>query len=313
MVISFTVAVHLPRLLHRPLPGALALAAFLALIVSACGSGAATTSGGGKVNVVAAENFWGNIAAQIGGSEVKVTSIISDPSADPHLYASNAANAAAVARAQVVIDNGVGYDTFMNDLLSASGAHPAVVSAQAVLKVSGADANPHLWYDIPRVPAVAAAIEQALARVDQAHKAVFEANLAKFDRSLAPVKAVIATIRGKFSAAPVAYTERVPGYLLADAGLTVVSPPGFAAAIENGNEPAPGDVQALNALLSGHKVRLLLYNEQAVSAVTQRVRSLAQQNGIPVVGVSETLPPSDASYQAWQLRQAQEILRALGG
>ncbi len=313
MVISFSVVANLSRLLHRPVPGALALSALLALLLSACGSGTSTASGGGKVNVVAAENFWGNIAAQIGGGHVQVTSIISDPSADPHLYASNAANAAAVARAQLVIDSGAGYDTFMNDLLSASGAHPAVVSAQAVLKVSGADANPHLWYDIPRVPAVAAAIEHALARIDPANKAAFEANLAKFDRSLAPVKAVIAKIKGKYGGAPVAYTERVPGYLLADAGLTVASPPGFASAIENGNEPAPADVQAMNTLLSGHKVRLLLYNEQAVSAVTQRVRSLAQQNGIPVVGVSETLPPSDASYQAWQLRQAQEILRALGG
>ncbi len=262
---------------------------------------------------MAAENFWGNIAAQIGGSHVKVASIISNPNSDPHLYASDAANAAAVAQARVVIENGVGYDTFMSDLLAASGAHPEVVSAQAVVGVKGADANPHLWYDIPRVPAVAAAIERALARVDPTDKAAFQANLLSFDKSLAPLEAVIAQIRTRYPGAPVAYTERVAGYLLADAGLTVVSPPSFASAIENGNEPAPGDVLAMNSLLAGHKVRLLLYNEQTVSAVTQSVRSLAQQNHVPVVGVTETLPPSDSTYQAWQLSQAREILRALGG
>ena len=292
--------------------GALALTAVLLLLLSGCGD--STPAGTpGVVRVVAAENFWGDIAAQIGGGHVKVTSIISDPSADPHLYASNAANAAAVAQAQVVIENGVGYDTFMGDLLGASGAHPTVVSAQAVLGANGADANPHLWYDVPRVPAVAAAIERALAHSDPTDKATFQANLKAFDTSLAPLQAVITRIKERYAGAPVAYTERVAGYLLTDAGLTVASPPGFAAAIENGNEPAPADVQAMDSLLTGHKVRLLLYNQQAVSPVTQRVRTLAQQNGIPVIGVSETLPPLDRSYQAWQLRQARAILRALGG
>lgn len=290
--------------------GAVAALVVLALSLAACGNAG---SANGKVRVVAAENFWGNIAAQIGGSRVSVVSIISDPGADPHLYAANAANAAAVAQAQVVVENGVGYDTFMSHLLSASGTHPDVVSAQTVLGVDATDANPHLWYDVQRVPAVAAAIEQALVRADPADKATFEANLALFEKSLKPLRAVVTRIRARYAGAPIAYTERIPGYLLGDAGLTVASPPGFASAIENGNEPSPGDVQAMDALLTGRQVRLLLYNEQAVSPVTQRVRALAQQNGIPVVGVSETLPPSDATFQAWQLRQAEEILRALGG
>lgn len=295
-------------------PGcALCAVTLLALVVSACGGATVGAGSGSKVRVVAAENFWGDIATQLGGGRVRVTSIISNPNTDPHLYASNAANAAAVAQAEVVVENGVGYDTFMGDLLGASGAHPLVVSAQQVLGVSGAGANPHLWYDIPRVPTVAAAIERALARADPADKTAFQANLAKFDTSLAPLEAVIAKIKSAYGGAPVAYTERVAGYLLADAGLRVVSPPGFARAIEDGNEPAPGDVRAMDALFADGKVRLLLYNEQAVSAATQSVRALAQQYGVPVVGVSETLPPSDASYQAWQLRQAKEILRALGG
>ena len=256
------------------MPGALALMALLALLLSACGSGTSTASGGGKVNVVAAENFWGDIAAQIGGSEVKVTSIISDPSADPHLYASNAANAAAVAQAQVVIENGVGYDAFMNDLLERlrrpSGGRLGAGGAQGERR---------------RCQPPSLVRHPAGARRRRRHRAGAGAGRSRPTRppskptspsSIARwplLKAVIAQIRGKYGGAPVAYTERVPGYLLADAGLTVASPPGFAAAIENGNEPAPADVQAMNALLSGHKVRLLLYNEQAVSAVTQRVRS----------------------------------------
>ena len=300
------------RAKRRPALTGLGLAALLALLVSACGGGSAG-SGSGKVNVVAAESSWGSVAAQIGGSLARVTSIISNPNADPHLYASDAANAAAVAQSQVVVENGAGYDSFMADLVAGSGAHPVVVSAQDVLKVNGANANPHLWYDVARVPIVAAAIERALARADPAGKAVFQANLRAFDTSLAAVEAVVAKIRSTYGGTPVAYTERVPGYLLAEAGLRVVSPAGFARAIENGNDPAPGDVQAMNALLTGHKVRLLLYNQQTVSAVTQSTRSLALQNGIPVVGVSETLPPTAASYQAWQLRVAQTILHALGG
>jgi zinc/manganese transport system substrate-binding protein len=293
---------------------ALVAVVLAALVVVLAGCGSSTAAGTpGSVRVVAAENFWGDIAAQIGGRYTTVTSIISNPNTDPHLYTSNAANAAAVAQAQVVIENGVGYDTFMSQLLGASGAHPVVVSAQQVMGVTGANANPHLWYDIPRVPAMAAAIEQAITRADPAHKAAFQANLARFEKSLAPLQALIAKIKAKYTGVPVAYTERVAGYLLADAGLNVVSPPGFAAAIENGNEPAPADVQAMDALLTGRKVRVLLYNVQTVSATTQQVRALAQQYGIPVVGVSETMPPSQGSYQAWQLHQAQAILRALGG
>jgi zinc/manganese transport system substrate-binding protein len=295
-------------------PGyALCALALLALAASACGGAGAGGGSDGKVRIVAAENFWGNIAAQLGGNQARVVSIISNPNSDPHLYAANAATAAAVAQAQVVIENGVGYDTFMGDLLGASGAHPLVVSAQQALGVSGADANPHLWYDVSRVPTVAAAIERALARVDPVDTSAFQENLAKFDASLAPLEAVIAKIRSSYGGAPVAYTERVAGYLVADAGLRVVSPPGFARAIEDGNEPAPADVQAMNALFAGGTVRLLLYNEQTVSAATQGVRAEARRYGVPVVAVSETLPPSDRDYQAWQLRQAKEIFRALGG
>jgi zinc/manganese transport system substrate-binding protein len=281
-------------------------------IAAGCGStsGAAT---GSPVAVVAGENVWGGIAAQIGGTRVRVTSLISDPNADPHLFQANAADAGAMARSRIVIENGAGYDDFMGQLLSASGAHPAVIDVQRVLEETGANVNPHFWYDIARVPLVAQAVERALTTADPPGTFAYEAGLRRFDASLRPTLAVIAQIKRRFAGQPVAYTERVPGYLIADAGLVSVTPPGFAAAIESGNEPSASDTQAMQTLIAGHKLRLLLYNVQTTSAVTQQVRTLAQQAGIPVVGVSETQPASDRSYQTWQLRQAKAILNALGG
>jgi zinc/manganese transport system substrate-binding protein len=266
------------------------------------------------VRVVAGENFWGSIAAQVGGRHVRVTSIISSPNADPHLYEADVANALAVAEAGLVIENGAGYDAFLPQLLGAT-RHPGriVVSAQQVLRAAGPDVNPHFWYDIPRVPRVARAIEAALARLDPRDARVFATNLASFDRSLRPAEAVIARIRRRYPGAPVAYTERVPGYLLAAAGLRVLTPPAFAAAIEDGVDPGPGDTAMMDGLLTGHKVKVLLYNAQASSPVTQHVRSLARQAGIPVVAVTETMPASFHSYRAWQLAQAGALLRALGG
>lgn len=306
-----------PRFVKGGVAAALAvvlLAAIAAFALAGCGSvSGAQGSSGGRVEVVAGEDFWGDIAAQIGGDRVQVTSLITDPSADPHLYQSNAADAAAMAHARVVIVNGAGYDDFMDQLLSASGAHPTVVTVQDVLHEQGANVNPHFWYDIPRVPLVAGAIERALAAADPGGASTYEAGLRRFDASLRPVLAVIAAIRESYAGQPVAYTERVPGYLLAAAGLRVVTPPGFATAIEDGNEPSAADTQAMQTLVAGHAMRLLLSNTQATSAVTQHISDLARQAGIPVVGVSETQPSTDRSYQAWQLRQASAILRALGG
>ena len=287
-------------------------AAIAALLLAACGSGASAPATSRVVNVVAAENLWGNITSQIGGSHVSVTSIISNPSADPHLYTSSAQNAAAVGAARVVVVNGVGYDDFMSRLLAAtSGPHRVVVTVAHVLGVSGSDPNPHLWYDVPRMPLVAKAIERQLAAADPADANTFRSRLARFDRSLEPVLATIATIRADYPGAPVAYTERVPGYLLAEAGLRVVTPVGFATAIEQGTDPSPADTEAMYQLFTQHRTRVLLYNSQTVSSVTMHVRSLATEAGIPIVAVSESLPPRFATYQAWQLSQGQALLAAL--
>ena len=263
------------------------------------------------MHVVAAENFWGNITSQLGGHDVTVTSLITNPNADPHLFETDAAEAATLAGAQVVIENGAGYDTWMSSLLGADGGSPRVVNAATVLHVTGSDPNPHLWYDIPRVPAVAAAIAAALEQAAPQDAATFKSNLATFDTSLAPLKATLSAIKTHFHNAPVAYTERVPGYALAAAGLHVVTPTGFARAIEDGVDPGPADTLAMQQLIDDHDINVLLYNVQTVTPVTAQVRALARQHGIPVVGVSETMPAGAATYQQWQQSQLTELLHAL--
>jgi zinc/manganese transport system substrate-binding protein len=297
----------------RNLPLLLAALGVTAAALTGCGSASAQPPAiPGVVRVVAGENFWGNIAAQIGGRHVRVTSLLSDPNADPHLYESDVSDAVAVAEAGLVIENGAGYDEFLSQLLGATRHQGRVViTAADVLGATGPDVNPHFWYDIPRVAVVAGAIEAALARLEPSERGAFAAGLAAFDASLRPVDAVIDRIRQRYPGAPVAYTERVPGYLLAAAGLRVLTPPGFAAAIEDGTDPSPRDTVTMDGLFTGHKIKVLLYNAQVVSPVTEQVRVLALQARIPVVGVTETMPPAARNYQAWQLSQAQAILRAL--
>jgi zinc/manganese transport system substrate-binding protein len=274
-----------------------------------CSSSAPDTHG--RIPVVAAENFWGNIASQIGGARVHVTSLISDPNADPHLYESDARAAESVAAARVVIVNGAGYDDFVGKLLGSTSGHRSVITAAELAPKVRQDANPHLWYDLTRVRAMAATMEQAFARDDAAHSSEFAANERHFDAALQPIDDVIATIRTHFPHAPVAYTERVPGYLLQAAGLDVVTPSGFARAIEDGNEPSAADTQRMKSLVSQHRLRVLLYNAQATSKVTSSVRTEARNAGVPVIAVTETMPVHAGSYQAWQLAQATELLHAL--
>jgi len=210
--------------------------------------------------------------------------------------------------------NGLGYDDFAGKLLAAAPSSKRhVLSIARVLAPSGHDPNPHLWYDVPHLPTAAHAIADALASEDPRDARYFRSNATRFIEALQPLLSSVAAIEQRHPGAPVAYTERVPGYLLQAAGLTIKTPPGFASAIESGSEPAPGDTQRLNDLISGRKIDALLYNSQAVTPVTKRLRALAARSGVPVVPVTETLPPSEPSFQGWQLHQAQALLKALGG
>ncbi len=296
---------------RHPLTGLLTAAVGLG-VLGVSGRGSAATAAPTVVPVVAAENFWGNITSQIGGRDVRVTSLITNPNADPHLFETDAADAATLAEARVVIENGAGYDTWMGSLLGADNGHPGIVNAASVLHVTGSDPNPHLWYDIPRVPIVAAAIAAALTKAAPRDAPTFKANLARFDASLTPIDATLATIKAHFHNVSVAYTERVPGDALAAAGLDVKTPPGFARAIEDGVDPGPADTLAMQRLIDDHDINVLLYNVQTITPVTSQMRTLARQHGIPVVGVSETMPAGAGTYQRWQQSQLTRLLHALG-
>lgn len=278
------------------------------LLLTACAS---ATEAPGKLEVVAAENTYGDIAAQIGGSHVSVTSILSSPNADPHLFEPGVSSALAVAAAKVALQNGLGYDAFMTKLEDASPSNSRVVVTMAdVLGVHGNNANPHLWYDVPRLDRLAAAIAAAFSRADPAHADAYRRGLQRFERSLEPLEREVARIRTRFRGAPVAYTEPVPGYLVSAAGLRNLAPDSFTRPMEEGTEPAPAGVAAVDALVAHHGIRALLYNAQAVSPITAQLRAAAQRADIPVVAVRETLPPG-RSFQQWQLEQARALEAAL--
>ena len=280
------------------------------LLLTACGS---STGAAGKLDVVAAENVYGNIAVQIGGPHVSVTSILTSPTADPHLFEPGTSTGLAVAGAKVVLQNGLGYDAFMTRLENAApSTSRLVVTVADVLGVHGKDANPHLWYDVPRLDRIATAIAAAFAQADPSHTVAYRRGLHRFERSLAPLRHEVATTRARFGGAPVAYTEPVPGYLVAAAGLRNLAPDSFTRLIEEGTEPSPSAFAAMNTLISDHRIRVLLYNSQAVSPITARLRAAAQNAGIPVVPVSETLPPH-LTFQQWQLGQARALAAALAG
>jgi zinc/manganese transport system substrate-binding protein len=281
----------------------------LALGAAGCGGGGG--NGGSALDVVASTNVYGDIAAQIGGSNVDVTSVLTNPDADPHLFEPGTKNGLAVANAKLVIQNGAGYDDFMSKLegASPSGSRVVVTIADA-LRVHGRDANPHLWYDVPRLPRIAGAIAAGLEQADPKHADAYHAGLSRFTKSLWPLDDIVRRIRTRYAGRPVAYTEPVPGYLLEAAGLRNLAPASFTRAIENGSEPPPEAVAAMDALIRGRRVDVLLYNNQAVSPITTQVRAAARQAGVPVVGVAETIPPH-LSFQQWQLAQVRSLERAL--
>lgn len=286
----------------------LSLGLVVVLLLAACGGG---REDGRRLQVVAAESAYGSIAALIGGRHVAVTAILSSPNADPHLFEPDPATALRVADARVVIQNGLGYDAFMTRLEDATPSKRRIVLTMAnVLGVQGADANPHLWYDVPQLGRIANSIAGALVRADPSHAAAYRKGLHHFHRSLVPLRREVARIRARYAGAAVAYTEPVPGYLVAAAGLRNLSSTAFARAIEDGSEPTPGAFAAMDGLVARRRIRVLLYNDQTVSPITKLLVGDARRNGIRVVPVSETLPPR-VSLPRWELHETQELARAL--
>jgi zinc/manganese transport system substrate-binding protein len=280
--------------------------------LAACSSPGHTANG--KIRVVAGENFWGDFAAQIGGDRVSVTSIIRDPSTDPHEYEADVHTAAALAGARLVIENGLGYDDFLRKLLSASPArHRTTLVVADVVGVAGRNANPHLWYGPAYATRTARAIEVALAKAAPDYARMFQANLARFLAGERRVVDIVNRIKTRYAGTKVAYTERVPGYLLDAAGLRLGTPAAFSQSIEDGNDPSPADNAGFERALTDHTVKVLIYNAQVSDPATKHLRDLAIRSGVPVVGMTETMPPEQADYQTWQADQAAALLAALDG
>jgi zinc/manganese transport system substrate-binding protein len=266
---------------------------------------------GPPIPVLGTENFYADLLTQIGGARVSATSLLNDPNADPHAFEASPSAAAAVADATLVIVNGLGYDDFMQHLLGASpNARRVVINVQQLLGL-GSGTNAHVWYDPGTMPAVAASAEAALATLEPANATYFAAREQAYLASLAPLAAKIAELKARYSGAPVAFTEPVAGYLAKAIGLIVLTPEGFQRAVEDGTDPPPADVATERDLLTGKKVRVLLFNSQVITPLTQQVHDLAVASGIPVVGVAETLPPAYQTYQTWQLAQMDELEAAL--
>jgi zinc/manganese transport system substrate-binding protein len=263
------------------------------------------------VKVVAAENFYGDLASQIGGANVAVTSILSNPDDDPHLFEASPDTAKALTDAKVVIVNGVDYDPWMEKLLSAHkalGRKEILVSALVGHKPGD---NPHLWYDPAYMKAAAKALVADLITVDPAHKADYEQGQAKFLDSLKPLDEKIAAMRKSFAGQPVTASEPVFGYQAGLIGLKVHNEK-YALAIMNNAEPTPSEVAGFENDLKGKKVKAMLYNAQASEPAVAKLVQLAKDNGVPVVGVSETEPPN-STYQDWMMGQLDALDKALAG
>jgi zinc/manganese transport system substrate-binding protein len=272
---------------------------------------AAPVNSGPAIPVLGTENFYADLLAQIGGPRVTASSILNDPSADPHEYEESPATAKLVADSKLVIVNGIGYDGFMQKLLGASTKPDRVViNVQDILGVKD-DVNVHVWYDPATMPKVADAATTALAKLDPQNAAYFTAQKAKYLDALKPVNDKIASLKAKYAGAPIAFTENVAGYLTDAIGLKVLTPTSFMEAIESGTDPAPADVAAERDLITGHKVKALLYNSQVTSPLTEQIRGLAIKNNVPVVPVAETIPPSLKTFQEWQLAQLNDLEKAL--
>jgi len=279
--------------------------------VAACGRSGSGSSAG-KLRVVAAENVWSDIAAQIGGDQTSVTSLISSPDDDPHTFESGPQAAFGIGSADVVIVNGVGYDDWATKLVDANGRSGRTVIDVGMVTGVRTGANPHLWYDPTYVTAAAHRIAAAFAEKLPSGTAGFDERRDAFLRAYQPYVDTIATIDSKYRGTRVGFTERVPGYLLSRAGLVDGTPEGFARAVEEGNDPAPGNAASFTKALRDKTIRVLLYNDQVTDAVADKVRSAAVGAGVPVVGVGETIPRG-VSFQSWQQDQATALLRALGG
>jgi len=292
------------------------VALFVSLLAAAGGVGLsgvrAAASGGAEVRVVAAENFWGSIASQLGGDRVRVTSVITSPATDPHAYEPTSADARAMAGAQLVIVNGVGYDPWASQLIAANPVGGRVVLTVGDLVGVKAGGNPHRWYSPSDVQGVIAEVVRDYAKLDPKDAGYFKQQQAVFDRQgLVRYKRLIATIKHKYAGVPVGASESIFAPLARALGLRLLTPPSFLRAVSEGTEPTAADKTTIDRQVTKRQIKVWVFNSQNSTPDVQRITDEARKKGIPVTTITETLTPASASFQDWQSRQLEALASAL--
>src|ERR1700759_4991805 len=303
-----------PLSIRRPPLGALAVRAPAAVPVSACSSatGGSSTTSAHQIVAIGAENEYTSGIQQVGGRYVRASAIMSNPNTDPHTFEASASVAREVSGAQLVVQNGVGYDPFMDSIEKAvPSSSRKLIDVQKLLGLPDSTPNPHLWYKPSTMPAVANAVASDLAALQPSHAAYFRANAKTFVKSLGAWNQAVAAFRQKYPGTTVAVTEPVANYLLQAAGADILTPWAFQADVMNGTDPSAQDVALQRNLFTGHEVKVFLYNQQVTDTLTQSYISLAKANGIPVVGVYETMPTPGYTYQSWMLAETKALQQAV--
>jgi zinc/manganese transport system substrate-binding protein len=266
----------------------------------------------GKIVAIGAENQYADVIQQVGGKYVQASAVMSNPNTDPHTFEASAATGRLVNASQLVVQNGLGYDTFMNtieDAVPDSSRHVIVV--QKLLGLPDSTPNPHLWYKPGVMATVAQAIARSLAAIDPAHASYFQANAKTFTRSLDAWTSAMAALAASYPGTPVATTEPVADYLLQAAGAGNRTPWAFQADVMNGTDPSAQDVAVERRLFEKHEVTAFVYNQQVTDSLTESFIALAKANGIPVVGVYETMPEPGYHYQSWMLAEVRALRAAV--
>jgi zinc/manganese transport system substrate-binding protein len=294
-----------------------ALSLVITVVLAACSndslaSGTTTAAGRGRViPVVAAENFWGSIATQLGGSHVHVVSIITNPNTDPHSYEPTAADARAVAGAQMVIENGIGYDPWVQKLLTADPSSIVALDVGAVLGVPDGS-NPHRWYNPEDVRTVIGQMTSNYQKLDPKDSSYFAQQKEHFEAvDLATYDATIAAIKDKYGGTPVGASESIFAMLAPSLGLDLITPPSFLKAISEGTDVSVADKETIDTQIRDHRIKVYVYNSQNVTPDVQAQLQEVKAEHIPYATITETLQPASATYQAWQTRQLLGLEAAL--
>jgi zinc/manganese transport system substrate-binding protein len=262
------------------------------------------------VKVLAVENFYASLVNQIGGQCVSTTTILSDPDADPHEFQPAASDVRSYQGAQLVVEDGLGYDDFSDKIIATLSTKPALVKAGDVLGLQ-VGANPHVWYSAGYVDQIRAAIASNLKQLAPTASAYFDMQAAALDQEFATYHNLINQIASQYGNVPVGATESIFVDMAYTTGLNLISPTEFMNAISEGNDPSARDVAVFQNQIQNHQIKVLIYNTQTVTAMTEQLKAMAQENNIPIVGVSETMPLGAQTFQGWQANELELLRQAL--